>query len=89
MMNTFKQLNTLAFVFVFLALATHSFGYQMENRIAKARIDSKTTFKTVESPVIGKIFYFQIVRTPFYHNCRMSDRTLWWPGTSRRLTSAD
>jgi hypothetical protein len=34
MMNTFKQLTTLAFVFVFLALATHSFGYQAENRIS-------------------------------------------------------
>jgi hypothetical protein len=34
MMNTIKKLTILAIAVVFLALATHSFGYQAENRIS-------------------------------------------------------
>ena len=34
MMNTVKKLTILAIAVVFLALATHSFGYQAENRIS-------------------------------------------------------
>jgi hypothetical protein len=34
MMNTVKKLTILAIAVVFLALATHSFGYQVENKIS-------------------------------------------------------
>ena len=33
-MNTVKKLTILAIAVVFLALATHSFGYQTENKIS-------------------------------------------------------
>jgi hypothetical protein len=33
-MNKLKYFSVLAFTLVFLALATHSFGYQAENRIS-------------------------------------------------------